>query len=69
MVLCSGVCNTVLRTFEPLDCASDGLDLILTMIGSQLLIVQMRSKPSDTRFDGSDEGFTLFSSIFFVHIN
>lgn len=44
MVLCIGVCSTVLRTSEPPDRVSDSSDLILIMNDSQLLVVKIKSE-------------------------
>ncbi|KAI8566406.1 hypothetical protein RHMOL_Rhmol02G0037700 [Rhododendron molle] len=52
MVLCSGVRTFLLCTSEPSDRVSDSSDLISTINGFQSFVAEVRSKPSDTRFDG-----------------
>ncbi|KAI8528062.1 hypothetical protein RHMOL_Rhmol12G0122000 [Rhododendron molle] len=59
MVLCNGVRNTVSRTSEPSDRASDGSDLISAMNDSLSLVVEMRSKPWDARSDGLEVHITV----------
>ncbi|KAI8531020.1 hypothetical protein RHMOL_Rhmol11G0105300 [Rhododendron molle] len=55
MVLYSSVYSTVLlRISEPSDHASDGLDLISVTNDREPFITEMRSKPSDTRSNGSE---------------
>ncbi|KAI8533885.1 hypothetical protein RHMOL_Rhmol10G0045100 [Rhododendron molle] len=62
LVLCIVLRNTMLRIFQPLDCAFDDSVLILTINDREPFITEMRSEPSDAP-DSSEMRSTVLCTL------